>query len=150
MRAHVQKQADETRAIQTHASAAAATIGETSARLDRIERDAASKLERQATRVDRLERLSADPVITSTIEKSADAHALPPKPETPRAVEGSPSGNDYVLRSVRNGVAVVQTRRGLIEVSTGDMIPGVGRVRSIEKIDGRWVVVTRDGVIDAD
>ena len=54
----------------------------------------------------------------------------------------------YVLRDVRNGFAVVEGRSGLREVAPGDMIPGVGRVRGIERRGAEWVVVTSVGVID--
>ena len=55
-----------------------------------------------------------------------------------------------VARGVRNGVATIQTNRGMIEVAEGDTVPGLGRVRGIEKVDGRWMVFLRNGVIDAD
>ncbi len=38
----------------------------------------------------------------------------------------------------------------MLEVGPGDTIPGVGRVRSIERLDGRWVLVMQDGYIDQD
>ena len=159
LRAQMQKQAEDTRAAQaraTAATAAAAATGQatarfdkiehdTTARLDRIEKDTSTKLDQHATRIERVERLVADPVVTSSIPKS------PTNPPAPIArAMGTPGGDAYVLRGVHNGVATVQTRRGLIEVAPGDMIPGVGRVKSIEKVEGHWVVVTRDGVIDAD
>ena len=55
----------------------------------------------------------------------------------------------YVLRDVRNGFAVVEGRSGLREVAPGDTIPGVGRVRGIERRGAEWVVVTSVGVIDS-
>ena len=55
----------------------------------------------------------------------------------------------YVLRDVRNGVAVVEGRTGMREVAPGDTIPGVGRVRGIERRGAEWVVVTSVGVIDS-
>jgi hypothetical protein len=35
----------------------------------------------------------------------------------------------------------------LIQVMPGDSLPGVGRVESIKRQDGRWVVVTSKGLI---
>jgi hypothetical protein len=55
----------------------------------------------------------------------------------------------YVLRDVRDGFAVVEGRAGLREVAPGDTIPGVGRVRGIERRGAEWVVVTSVGVIDS-
>jgi len=54
----------------------------------------------------------------------------------------------YVLRDVREGVAVLEGRSGLREVAPGDVIPGAGRVRAIERRGQEWVVVTSIGVID--
>ena len=55
----------------------------------------------------------------------------------------------YVLRDVRDGLAVVEGRSGLREVAPGDTIPGVGRVRGIERRGAEGVVVTSVGVIDS-
>jgi len=37
---------------------------------------------------------------------------------------------------------------GLREVAPGDALPGVGRIRSIERRRGQWVVVTANGLIE--
>ena len=42
---------------------------------------------------------------------------------------------------------LIEGRRGVFEIFTGDSIPGVGRVDAIRKQDGRWVVVTSKGLI---
>jgi len=54
-----------------------------------------------------------------------------------------------VLRDVSNGVALIESRRGMYEVYAGDPVPGLGRVDAIRKQDGRWVVVTSKGLIVA-
>jgi hypothetical protein len=36
-----------------------------------------------------------------------------------------------------------------MEVGPGDTLPGAGRVRSIERRNRQWVVVTSNGVIDS-
>jgi hypothetical protein len=52
------------------------------------------------------------------------------------------------VRDVYRGVALIQSPRfGLIEVEPGDVIPGIGRVESIRKQDGHWVVATSRGII---
>jgi len=56
--------------------------------------------------------------------------------------------NGYVLREVRDGVAVLEGHAGLRQVTLGDAIPGAGTVRAIQKRGGEWVVVTSIGVID--
>ena len=48
---------------------------------------------------------------------------------------------------VNRGVAVIQGRLGVIEVEAGDVVPGIGRIDSIRRQDGRWVVMTSRGRI---
>src|SRR5262249_49587294 len=55
--------------------------------------------------------------------------------------------DDYVVRKVFDGVALVEGRRGIIEVEPGSTLPGAGRVEEIRRQDGRWVVVTNKGLI---
>lgn len=59
-----------------------------------------------------------------------------------------PSLRGMILRDVDRGVALIETRRGMMEVTQGDAIPGAGRVEAIEKHAGRWRVVTTTGIID--
>ena len=54
---------------------------------------------------------------------------------------------DYTLRSVANGVAIIDSPEGLREVRAGTVLPYAGLVIAIERRDGRWVVVTSRGVI---
>jgi hypothetical protein len=67
-------------------------------------------------------------------------------PRSPNANRIPPYG--YVLRDVREGVAVLEGRSGLRAFGLGESIPGAGRVRAIERRGGEWVVVTSVGVID--
>jgi hypothetical protein len=54
----------------------------------------------------------------------------------------------WVLREVFRGGAMVENdRMGLFEVVPGANLPGLGRVESIRRQDGRWVVVTPKGLI---
>jgi hypothetical protein len=53
----------------------------------------------------------------------------------------------WILRNVSGGSALVEGRPGLIQVMPGDSLPGVGRVETIKREDGRWVVVTTGGLI---
>ncbi len=70
------------------------------------------------------------------------ANAVPTPPARPAIIEG------WVVRDVYRGVAVLQGRRlGIIEVEAGDTVPGVGRIESIKRQDGRWVVMTPKGLI---
>jgi hypothetical protein len=117
-------------------------------RLERVERaqsepaakigKLAETLERLEKRVDALTAREATGSVTPPQSSGGNASAPPP------AIVGG-----WVLREVYRGTALVQGRFGLIEVETGDIIPGVGRVEAIRKQDGRWVVVTPRGIIAA-
>ncbi len=54
---------------------------------------------------------------------------------------------DYVLRRVYDGAALIEGRQGIIEVEPGIVAPGIGRIEAIKRQDGRWVVVTARGLI---
>lgn len=154
MRAQMNKIAGEARLAQTQAAAGAAAA-QNVARVEKLGKELATRLESQLARVERLERLAADPVVTSSIVRDQKAQHTTAVPQTTarqglRTPDPSMKPNTFVLRSVRNGLAMVQTSRGMLEVGPGDRIPGVGRVRSIEKLDGRWVLVMQDGYIDQD
>jgi hypothetical protein len=66
-----------------------------------------------------------------------------PSAPPPRIIEG------WVLRRVNRGAAIIQGREGAIEVAAGDVVPGIGRIESIRRLDGRWVVLTHGGMITA-
>jgi hypothetical protein len=54
----------------------------------------------------------------------------------------------WAVRDVYRGVAMLQSRMGgMVEVEPGDVLPGLGRIESIRRQDGRWVVVTSKGMI---
>jgi hypothetical protein len=124
-------------------------VGKLAERLDRIERaqaEPAQKLTKIAEAIDRLERRTAalGPAaaaagdITGTIPKPAPAAETKPK---------LPIIDDYVVRKVFDGVALVEGRRGIIEIEPGMSLPGAGRIEEIRRQDGRWVVVTSKGLI---
>ena len=78
----------------------------------------------------------------------------PPKvaavsPETTGSVARAkpPVARDWVLWRVRNGRALVQGNGGYFEVAPGSSLPGLGLVQRITKQNGRWVVLTRNGII---
>jgi uncharacterized protein YidB (DUF937 family) len=56
---------------------------------------------------------------------------------------------NWVVRDVYNGVAVVESPRGSMEVAPGELIPGAGMVKSIERRGGGWIVITSRGLIDS-
>jgi hypothetical protein len=140
---------------------------ELSERLDRVDRTAptaatsiTTKLDQMTDRMDRLERSTAvlpaqaRSVASSTSAKSNTAQTLARAPavrpfEKPHAPAGTKKIADWVVREVVNGRAILQGPRGLIDVATGDLVPGAGRVQSIARQGGRWTVATNKGVISA-
>jgi hypothetical protein len=138
-------------------------FNKTSDRLDKVEKaqaEPAAKLARLSEAVDKLRATppaavaAATPVAAKDVTGSiappataaaAAASAAPAKTEVARL----PTVEGWVLRDVANGGALIEGRRGIYEVYTGDPIPGVGRVDAIRKQDGRWVVVTSKGLIVA-
>ncbi|MFN3892602.1 MAG: hypothetical protein ACK4MV_19575 [Beijerinckiaceae bacterium] len=127
-----------------------AALTQTANRLDRSDKDVAARFDRLAERMERIEKQvsAAAPVgavqknVTAVTRAAPDAVAKAEEPEA-KAVRG------YVLRDVFRGGALVESRYGLMEVFPGVQLPGAGRVRSVEKRDGRWVVVTTAGLIEA-
>lgn len=66
------------------------------------------------------------------------------KPDRPRP---GASGAGYILRFVHKGVAIVQKDGKSYVVAPGASLPTAGRVLSIEKRGGGWVVMTASGAI---
>jgi hypothetical protein len=122
-------------------------LQELNERLDRIERSAAvaalSKVPQPAVPN------NSTPSTTTTAPAPDPAAAAAPKSgdKSPNAETNKIS--NWIVREVMNGTAILQGPRGVIGVSTGDLIPGVGRVQSIAKKGGRWIVATNKGVISA-
>jgi hypothetical protein len=140
-------------------------FNKTSDRLDKLEKaqaEPAAKIAKLSEAVDKLRAAQpaatpvAQPVaardVTGTVTPPATTTAaaatpqvLPAKPDIGRL----PTVEGWVLRDVGNGSALIESRRGVYEVYTGDPVPGLGRVDAIRKQDGRWVVVTSKGLIVA-
>jgi uncharacterized protein YidB (DUF937 family) len=56
---------------------------------------------------------------------------------------------NWVVRDVYRGIALVESPRGSIEVAPGEIIPGAGTVKSIERRGAGWIVITSRGLIDS-
>jgi hypothetical protein len=55
---------------------------------------------------------------------------------------------DYVLRSVRGGIATISGPTGHFIVESGSLMPNGDQVLSIDRRGGHWVVVTSTGIIE--
>jgi hypothetical protein len=93
------------------------------------------------------------PAATARAEPRAEPQAPKPEPaapSTPRVATASPDQpvvSGWQVRDVYNGMAVLQSRRGIMEVTAGDELPDGNRVLAIRRLGGKWVVVTEQGVI---
>jgi hypothetical protein len=154
-------------------------FNKTSERLDKLERsqaEPAAKLAKLSEAVDKMHALPVPPPAiaaaastTSSVAKETTgsipsapapqqvaAVAVPKtdaridsKADVKSEVGRLPTVEDWVLREVAYGGALIGGRRGVYEVYAGDYIPGLGRVDAIRRQDGRWVVVTSRGLIVA-
>ncbi|MGB8901607.1 MAG: hypothetical protein WCC90_21230, partial [Methylocella sp.] len=69
--------------------------------------------------------------------------SLAPAANTPQLI------TNWVVRDVYAGVAVVESPHGSMEVAPGELIPGAGTVKSIERRGRGWIVITSRGLIDS-
>jgi len=136
-----------------------AKLNETSGRLDRLEKAQAEPVAKLAKLSDAVQKLQTAAVASAAVVATAEttgsisppaAASVPAPAAAPAAEVGKlPQVEGWKLRGVGRGIALIQGRRGLFQVHTGTIIPGVGRVDAIRRQDGRWVVVTTKGLIVA-
>ncbi len=128
---------------------ASTQIGKLSERLERTEKaqaEPAAKLARLQDTVDRLDRRP---------QQVAAIPAPAPAPEitgsvTPKEQSKPPVAEGWRLRDFYDGRAVVESRNGtLFKVGPGSTVPGLGKVESIKRENGRVVVTTAAGTIAA-
>jgi hypothetical protein len=124
LRSHVKSVGDNVAALRTNFNAATATL--------------TSQLGRVSDEVEKFERLQAD-------RRAAVSET--PAPPAPNETKRPPVVEGWVLRSVSDGVALIEGRHGVIEIEPGDSLPGIGRIHEIKRQDGHWVVVTPKGLI---
>jgi hypothetical protein len=103
----------------------------------------------RAQRADTSERPDTRNAVSSDATGSIQAPELVPSSVSVVQAAIIPVVDGWVLRNVYGGSALVEGRPGLIQVMPGDSLPGVGRVETIKREDGRWVVVTTRGLIVA-
>ena len=81
----------------------------------------------------------------------AEPTPLPqPRPQQIAAVESLPRPlvvPDWHVRGAARGAVLVESHGEIFEVVPGASLPGLGRVESIRRIDGRWIVQTPKGLI---
>lgn len=141
-----------------------ATIAEFSmirASIDGATRNANSQFAKLAERLDRVERAQADPAKIGRIADAVDQlgkRALAPPEITGSIAAGQPPATEvkttdrilegWIVADVQGGNALVESHYGgMFDAAPGSTIPGLGRVESIKRQDGKWVVVTAHGTI---
>ena len=134
-------------------------FGKITERFDRVDRaqaaDPTAKLVKITETLDKLEkRIAALPITPAPTAAATPAPANDitgsigprPAPEV-KAPPKPPILEGYILRRVYDGVALVESRMGVVELVPGAPLPGGGRVEDIRREDGHWVVVTSRGLI---
>lgn len=130
-------------------------------RLDRTEKAQAeptTKLAKLTEAVDRLEKRQQQQ--SAALAAAATPAAVAPSTLLDPDMTGSimpykedtrpPVAEGWRLRDFYSGRAVVESRNGMLfEVGPGSNLPGLGRVESIKRENGRVVVVARNGIITA-
>ena len=118
-------------------------IGERLDRAEKAQAEPAAKLAKIAESLDRLERRTA-----SAAPRRAGRHRLGDQHR--KAGDQAAGVEGWRLRDFYAGRAVVESRTGtLFEVGPGSNLPGLGRVETIKREDGKVVVMTPNGIIAA-
>jgi gas vesicle protein len=73
----------------------------------------------------------------------------PPRPQqlTALASQPQPIVSGWHVRGSARGTVLVESHGEIYEVVPGADLPGLGRVESIRRVDGRWIVATPKGLI---
>jgi hypothetical protein len=141
-------------------------------RLERIERAQSEPTAKLAERLDRIERAQAEPAaklahLAEAIDRlekkgplASATSAAPAAPETTGTIASNPPAppaeakppenvlRDWIVQDVRGNRALLQNRLGaLFDVTSGSILPSLGRVETIKRQDNHWVVVTAHGLI---
>ena len=95
--------------------------------------------------------ISAPQTVAAPTSAIAEATPLPqPRPQQIAAVESQPRPlvvPGWSVRGAARGAGLVESHGEIFEVVPGASLPGLGRVESIRRIDGRWIVQTPKGLI---
>jgi hypothetical protein len=155
--------ATEARVLQTTVAQLEGEIAVLKAGLSTSQRSTTTQLNKLTERfdrtetVDRLEKRQQQQ--SAALAAVAAPAAAPPSALLDPDVTGSisykeetrpPVAEGWRLRDFYSGRAVVESRNGMLfEVGPGSNLPGLGRVETIRRENGRVVVVARNGIITA-
>ena len=149
-----------------------ANLGQTNARIDKLDRDHGARLDKLTDRFDhetagklvdlsgkladlsgRLDKVEKRPLVAAPVAPAPLAKPIPAAAAVSNETTGSidrPKLRGYWLVDAGEGYAMIDGRDGPQQVAPGDVMPGVGRVQRIERRGRDWVVVTSAGVIAGD
>jgi hypothetical protein len=127
------------------------------------QRNSSTQFGKIAERLDRTEKAQAEPVgklakiqeSIDRLEQRQQQHAAAPAPEatgsvTPKEESKPQVAEGWRLRDFYDGRAVVESRNGMqFRVGPGSNVPGLGRVETIRRENGKVIVVTASGIISA-
>ncbi len=140
--------------LQTSVAQLRSEIAALKASVDASGRNAGAQYSKLVERFDRVEHMQS--VATKTdaaLPKDVTGSITPPAataaaPLPPAPMPPATTVPGWAVRDVYRGVAMLQSRMGgMVEVEPGDVLPGLGRVESIRRQDGHWVVMTSKGMI---
>ncbi len=133
--------------VDNNAKSANTQIAKAADRIEKAQAEPASRVQKLSELLEKIDRRTAATAasssdVTGSIGAPALAAAAPKQQDRPPVVTG------WVIRDVFGGRAMLENERlGFYEVVPGADLPGVGRVQTIRRQDGRWVVVTPKGLI---
>ena len=162
--------------LGTAHSEQAAALARLDGRIDKVAQQPTSKIQGLVDRLGKLEHGTADMSPTASLPRAEAkvADKLPvkiadrgdepkpvdfrpvPRPVDLKTADAKPAGEEpvkaqvisnWVVRDVYQGVALIEGRRGTLEVVPGVGIPGAGVVKSIDRHGGGWTVTTTKGVV---
>jgi hypothetical protein len=162
--------ASETHALKATVAQLSSEVTTLKTALSSAQRATTSQVGKLSDRIDRAEKAQAEPAakiakITETVDRlekkqQQAAAAPPPAPVAVAAanpdITGSirkedarpPVAEGWRLVDFYQGRAVVESRNGtLFEVGPGSNLPGLGKVETIKRENGRVVVVAKNGTI---
>lgn len=114
--------------------------------LDSTTRSTTSQLAKLSDRLDKLDQRST----AASIETTGSITTASAAPTAPAAAPKIADRvlQDWIVQDVEGGRALVESRYGgMFDVGEGSTLPGVGRINSIKRQDGQWIVLTERGTI---
>lgn len=136
---------EQRKAMQQSIDQLAVEVGDLKAKLLAATAATHRQVAKTSTRADR--EVASD--VTGSIPTARSASVPIPRPAPHiAAAAGRPAiVPTWRIVRTRGGLVDVEGRDGIYEVVPGAVLPGLGRVASVERRDGRWVVVTPKGLI---